>query len=157
MSLRKYHAKRNFTNTPEPKGKAKKRSAKLRFVVQEHHARALHYDFRLEIGGVLKSWAVPKGPSMNPHEKHLAVMTEDHPLEYRTFEGVIPKGEYGAGTVSIWDKGTFKPRWETNNDEKELKRGIKKGHLVFYLFGEKLHGEFALIKMHTKDDDAGYW
>lgn len=155
MSLRKYHAKRNFAKTPEPKGKAKKRTAKLRFVVQEHHARALHYDFRLEIGGVLKSWAVPKGPSMNPHEKHLAVMTEDHPLEYRTFEGVIPKGEYGAGTVSIWDKGTFKPRWETNNDEKELKKGIKKGHLVFYLFGEKLHGEFALIKMeHVKENNA---
>jgi bifunctional non-homologous end joining protein LigD len=155
MGLRKYHAKRNFAKTPEPKGKAKeKKSGKRYFVVQEHHARALHYDFRLEIGGVMKSWAVPKGPSMNPHEKHLAVMTEDHPMEYRKFEGTIPKGEYGAGTVTIWDKGTFKPRWETNNDEKELKKGVKKGHLVFYLFGEKLHGEFALIKMHAAEDNA---
>lgn len=156
MSLRNYHAKRDFAKTPEPKGKAKeKKSDKRYFVVQEHHARALHYDFRLEIGGVLKSWAVPKGPSMSPHERHLAIMTEDHPLEYRKFEGVIPKGEYGAGTVSTWDKGTFKPRHETGNDEKELKKGLKKGHLVFYLFGEKLHGEFALIRMeHTKEDNA---
>lgn len=155
MGLRKYHAKRNFAKTPEPKGKAKeKKAGKRYFVVQEHHARALHYDFRLEIGGVMKSWAVPKGPSMNPHEKHLAVMTEDHPMEYRKFEGTIPKGEYGAGTVTIWDKGTFKPRWETDNDEKELKKGLKKGHLVFYLFGEKLQGEFALIKMHTAEDNA---
>lgn len=155
MSLRKYRAKRDFAKTPEPKGRQHKKLAKRYFVVQEHHARALHYDFRLEIDGVLKSWAVPKGPSMNPHEKHLAIMTEDHPMEYRKFEGVIPKGEYGAGTVSTWDKGTFKPRWETDDDEKELKKGLKKGHLVFYLFGKKLHGEFALIKMeHANEDNA---
>jgi len=149
MGLKKYFSKRNFSKTPEPKGALKTPSKKLAFVVQEHHATALHYDFRLELDGVLKSWAVPKGPSMDPHDRHLAMMVEDHPFEYRTFEGTIPEGNYGAGTVTIWDKGTYEPRAETGNPEKELRKGLKKGHLTFVMHGKKLHGEFALIKMQN--------
>lgn len=154
MSLGKYHAKRQFNKTPEPKGKVKRSTNKLEFVVQEHHASQLHYDFRLELDGVLKSWALPKGPSMNPHDRHLAVMVEDHPFEYRTFEGEIPEGNYGAGNVIIWDKGVYEPREDTDDPEKALRAGLKKGHLTFILHGQKLQGEFALIKMLGKDEDA---
>jgi bifunctional non-homologous end joining protein LigD len=150
MGLKKYFSKRNFSKTPEPKGENSKRpSKKLTFVVQEHHATALHYDFRLELDGVLKSWAVPKGPSMDPHDRHLAMMVEDHPYSYRTFEGTIPEGNYGAGTVTIWDKGTYEPRTATSAPEKELRKGLKKGHVTFVMHGKKLHGEFALIKMQN--------
>lgn len=153
MSLHVYHKKRDFNATPEPKGAARASSKKLVFVVQEHKARQLHYDFRLELDGVLKSWAVPKGPSMNPHDRHLAVMTEDHPFEYRKFEGIIPEGNYGAGEVIIWDQGTYEPL--NHGGEPELRAGLKKGHLTFFLFGEKLKGEFALIKLqNAKEDDA---
>src|SRR5687767_13300577 len=103
MSLQKYHSKRDFAKTPEPQGTPRKSSKDLEFVVQEHQASQHHYDFRLEVDGVLKSWAIPKGPSMNPHDHHLAIMTEDHPFEYRKFEGEIPAGNYGAGQVIIWD------------------------------------------------------
>lgn len=147
MGLGKYHAKRNFRDTPEPKGAVKKPGKKLVFVVQEHHATRLHYDFRLELDGVLKSWAVPKGPSLNPHDHHLAVMTEDHPYEYRKFEGVIPEGNYGAGNVIIWDEGWYEPRQESKNQEKLLGEELKKGHLTFIMHGKKLKGEFALIRM----------
>lgn len=155
MGLAKYFAKRKFSKTPEPKGKPKTSpSKKLAFVVQEHHASRLHYDFRLELDGVLKSWAVPKGPSMDPHEHHLAVHVEDHPYEYRKFEGVIPEGNYGAGNVIIWDEGTYEPRTATNDPESALREEYKKGHITFVMHGKKLKGEFALIKMHGQDEDA---
>ena len=156
MGLGKYLRKRHFNKTPEPKGQGKTAaSKKLAFVVQEHHASRLHYDFRLELGGVLKSWAVPKGPSLNPHEHHLAVQTEDHPYEYRKFEGVIPEGNYGAGNVIIWDEGWYEPREPSGDPQTVLQAGFKKGHLAFILHGKKLRGEFALIKLHdSKDPDA---
>lgn len=112
----------------------------MKFVVHEHHATHLHYDFRLEISGVLKSWAIPKGPSMNPSDKRLAIMVEDHPIEYGEFEGIIPKGYYGAGAVLIWDKGEFKP-------DGDPEKGLKKGRLRFDLNGKKLKGGFSLLKM----------
>lgn len=156
MALETYHAKRDFKKTPEPKGKTRASGKKLAFVVQEHHASRLHYDFRLELDGVLKSWAIPKGPSLDPHEHHLAVMTEDHPFEYRKFEGVIPKGNYGAGNVIIWDEGWYEPREPNTPDpQAELRRGLKKGHVTFILHGKKLKGEFALIKMSHMEE--GLW
>ncbi|MGO8991360.1 MAG: DNA polymerase ligase N-terminal domain-containing protein [bacterium] len=112
----------------------------MRFIVHEHHATRLHYDFRLEIAGVLKSWAIPKGPSMNPADKRLAVMVDDHPLEYGEFEGIIPEGQYGAGPVLIWDSGEFQP-------EEDPESAVKKGRLSFSLKGKKLKGGFALILM----------
>jgi len=115
----------------------------MKFVVHEHHSTHLHYDFRLEIGGVLKSWAIPKGPSMNPSDKRLAVMVEDHPLEYGNFEGIIPEGHYGAGAVLIWDSGLFKP-------EGDPESGLKKGKLTFTLNGKKLKGGFSLILMRGR-------
>jgi bifunctional non-homologous end joining protein LigD len=158
MGLGKYFSKRHFGKTPEPKGEVKhSKSKKLSFVIQEHHATALHYDFRLEMDGVLKSWAVPKGPSMDPHERHLAVMTEDHPYDYRNFEGVIPEGNYGAGNVIIWDEGWYEPRTETDNPEKTLLKELKDGHITFVVHGKKLHGEFALIKFHGPGADEKSW
>jgi bifunctional non-homologous end joining protein LigD len=141
-SLKKYQDKRDFSKTKEPKGKvAKRKSAKLKFVVQEHHASHLHYDFRLELDGVLKSWAVPKGPSMNPKDKRLAMQTEDHPLGYEKFEGEIPEGEYGAGEVFLYDKGT----WES--EVPDPLKALEKGELKFSLKGEKLQGSFVLVKV----------
>lgn len=156
MGLGKYIKKRQFAHTPEPKGAIKKTpTKKLAFVVQEHHASRLHYDFRLELDGVLKSWAVPKGPSLNPQDHHLAVQTEDHPFEYRKFEGVIPEGNYGAGNVIIWDEGWYEARAQNGADSaKTLRAELKKGHLTFVLHGKKLKGEFALIKMHGDDEKA---
>lgn len=155
MGLGKYFKKRNFKETPEPKGGTSQsgRTHKLAFVIQEHHASRLHYDFRLEMDGVLKSWAVPKGPSLDPHEHHLAIQTEDHPYEYRNFEGVIPEGNYGAGNVIIWDEGWYEARADTDDNEKTLKKELKEGHITFVLYGKKLKGEFALIKMHPDQHD----
>lgn len=144
-SLKKYQAKRHFDISPEPKGTtAKKKSIRKHkpiFVVHEHAARSLHYDIRLEAGGVLKSWAVPKGPSTDPQEKHLAVQTEDHPFEYRKFEGTIPEGEYGAGPVIIWDKGTFR-----SLKEGTLEDNIKNGTVAVWFDGKKLKGGYAFVK-----------
>lgn len=156
MGLGDYNKKRKFSHTPEPKGKTSKHQGPLTFVVQKHHATALHYDFRLEMDGVLKSWAVPKGPSLNPEDKRLAVEVEDHPLDYAKFEGVIPKGNYGAGTVKIWDKGVYAPLDAVDRKEAEkiLLQELKKGHITFVMLGEKLKGEFALIKTHGENEKA---
>ena len=151
MTLDKYKKKRNFNRTSEPEGGAVPQDGGHIFVVQRHAATRLHYDFRLEMGGVLKSWAVPKGPSLNPADKRLAMMVEDHPYSYRTFEGTIPEGNYGAGEVEIWDEGTYEPllRGEGKTDEEILLEGVEKGSVKIILHGKKLKGEFALIKMHT--------
>ena len=138
--LVEYNKKRNFDKTHEPRGRKEKNSRKLRFVVQHHIARKDHYDLRLEWDGVLKSWAVPKGPSYNPKDKRLAVMVEDHPLSYRNFEGIIPKGEYGAGTVMLWDYGT----WEVLDGKKP---NFKKGIIKFKLYGKRLKGLWTLVLM----------
>jgi bifunctional non-homologous end joining protein LigD len=128
----------------------------LVFVVQKHQASRLHYDFRLELDGVLKSWAVPKGPSLNPQEKRLAIMVEDHPLEYRTFEGVIADGEYGAGEVIVWDQGRYRPLAGKTKDamQEQVRKQLDQGDLRFLLFGEKLHGEFALIRQKRLGEKA---
>jgi bifunctional non-homologous end joining protein LigD len=149
MSLGKYISKRNFDHTPEPSGKTKKAGDGLLFVVQRHHASHLHYDFRLEVGGVLKSWAIPKGPSMNPKDKRLAMIVEDHPIEYATFEGEIPPGNYGAGRVDIWDNGSYTPINENGAiiSESEFEMRLEDGHAKFILNGKILKGEFALVNM----------
>src|SRR4030095_926937 len=156
MSLTKYKQKRNFKETPEPLG-GKPAANKLRFVIQKHHATQLHYDFRLELDGVLKSWAVPKGPSTDPAVKRLAMMVEDHPFDYRNFEGVIPSG-YGAGTVIIWDEGTFDAHGTEGAakklQEKNLRKQLKEGSLKFSLHGKKLKGEFALVKIKGRGENA---
>lgn len=149
--LKDYNKKRDFKKTKEPSGakkKATKKSSKLIYVVQEHHASHLHYDFRLELEGVLKSWAVPKGPSLNPTDKRLAVQTEDHPLEYATFHGTIPKGEYGGGEVFIWDKGT----WECKDDDPIA--ALNKGRLEFSLKGKRLSGNWILVRTHYKETET---
>jgi len=149
MELRAYNAKRDFTKTAEPEGKAgRSKASALKFVVQKHDASRLHYDFRLEFDGVLKSWAVPKGPSLDPAKKSLAVQVEDHPLDYGDFEGTIPEGEYGGGTVMLWDRGT----WEPLHDPAE---GLESGKLHFVIHGEKLAGEWAIVQMHGRAGDDG--
>jgi len=156
-SLKKYQEKRHFDKSSEPKGKIKKRTSKKTkgkniFVIQKHDASHLHYDFRLEIDGVLKSWAVPKGPSTDPHEKRLAVETEDHPMEYATFEGVIPEGEYGAGPVIVWDNGTFDNIKEKDGTIIPLSQCYKNGQIEVNLHGKKLQGAYALIHASFGDD-----
>lgn len=156
MSLSKYNQKRNFESTNEPEWTAAKSESDLLFVVQKHKASHLHYDFRLEMDGVLKSWAIPKGPSLDPKIKRLAVMVEDHPYSYKDFEGTIPEGNYGAGTVIVWDKGTYIPADTTYKGtvENQLKADLRKGHLSFILKGEKLKGEFALVQLKGKQPNA---
>lgn len=140
MTLKTYQKKRNFKKTPEPKGR-KLRKPKNLYVIQKHDASHLHYDFRLEMNGVLKSWAVPKGPSFDPHVKRLAMQVEDHPVEYGSFEGIIPKGEYGGGTVMLWDTG----EWIAKDEN--LEKAYRKGNLTFELKGQKLKGEWKLVRM----------
>ncbi len=148
-SLHEYHRKRRFDVTAEPKGRrGESRQARLRFVVQKHRARRLHYDFRLEWDGVLLSWAVPKGPSVDPSVKRLAMMVEDHPLEYAGFEGIIPEGEYGGGTVMLWDKGTWTP------ESPDVGEALRKGSLKFALRGKKLGGSWALVRTHSRQYDG---
>lgn len=186
-SLEKYKKKRKFSQTPEPEGKVgrgklvrggleRDRQAALRFVVQKHNASRLHYDFRLEMQGVLKSWAVPKGPSMNPSDKRLALMVEDHPLSYMTFEGNIPEGNYGAGNVIVWDIGTYRPAEEIEGAakyigdgakyvedaekyfegaERYFVSGLKKGHIDFFLKGKKLKGLFSLVRIKRSTQNKG--
>jgi len=157
MSLIKYKQKRSFTATPEPKG-GKSTEGQLRFVIQKHAASHLHYDFRLEMDGVLKSWAVPKGPSTDPAVKRLAMMVEDHPFDYRNFEGIIPPGNYGAGTVIVWDEGTYEPDdnigAEKKIAEKDLLKQLKAGTLKFTLHGKKLKGSYALVKTHGRGENS---
>lgn len=142
MGLAKYHAKRDFRVTSEPKGSAKARGPKhkLSFVVQKHQASQLHYDFRLEWNGVLLSWAVPKGPSLDPSVKRLAMAVEDHPLEYGGFEGTIPEGQYGGGTVMLWDRGAWEP------EDPDVDVSLRKGELKFTLHGSKLRGSWVLVR-----------
>ncbi|HTB10200.1 MAG TPA: DNA polymerase ligase N-terminal domain-containing protein [Bryobacteraceae bacterium] len=141
MALTEYQAKRNFRITPEPKGSGKKqRAPELSFVVQKHQASHLHYDFRLEWKGVLLSWAIPKGPSLDPSVKRLAMAVEDHPLEYGGFEGVIPEGQYGGGTVMVWDRGT----WQS--EDPDVDTALKNGELKFVLHGSKLKGSWVLVR-----------
>jgi bifunctional non-homologous end joining protein LigD len=143
--LAEYNRRRRFGVTPEPAGKpGRARKEKLEFVVQKHRASRLHYDFRLEHDGVMLSWAVPKGPSLDPSNKRFAMQTEDHPIEYNQFEGVIPEGEYGAGTVMIWDRGTWEPEVE------DVERALAKGDLKFTLHGRKLRGSWVLVRMRPR-------
>jgi len=153
MSLEKYKSKRKFDDTPEPEGKVTPVKDKLIFVVQRHHASHLHYDFRLELDGVLKSWAVPKGPSLNPHDKRLAMMVEDHPKDYATFQGDIPEGNYGAGHVDVWDHGTYVPIDEDGEEitPKQFAQSIHAGNAKFRMKGRHLKGDFALVNMR-KDE-----
>jgi bifunctional non-homologous end joining protein LigD len=162
MPLSEYKRKRNFAKTPEPKSGAKRKpgAQPLRFCVQKHRASHLHYDFRLELDGVLKSWAVPKGPSLNPQDKRLAMMVEDHPLSYMTFEGEIPKGQYGAGQVIVWDIGVYASAQTADIElwRKKLKSGLFKGEIKFVLAGKKLKGAFALIKIkNSRDKKDNAW
>lgn len=185
MALTEYKKKRSFSNTPEPEGKAKsKQEGALLFVIQKHDASHLHYDLRLEMKGTMKSWAVPKGPSLNPEDKRLAMLVEDHPLAYNDFEGIIPPGNYGAGTVIIWDRGTYepfeesqkvrkpgslrteskkstfknqkgeKPTFTREEQQKKLVKDFFAGSLKIKLKGEKLSGEFALVKMSGREENA---
>jgi DNA ligase D-like protein (predicted 3'-phosphoesterase) len=152
--LKVYREKRHFEHTPEPAGdEARPIRKKPIFVIQKHQASTLHYDFRLEVGGVLKSWAVPKGPSTDPRIKRLAMPTEDHPLEYANFEGTIPEGEYGAGTVEVWDTGTYRNLKFRDGQEIPPEQAIEDGHITFWLEGHKLKGGYALTRTGRGKDE----
>jgi DNA ligase D-like protein (predicted 3'-phosphoesterase) len=152
--LAEYERKRDFSKTSEPGSKPKRKRGKRapkrrhpRFVIQKHAATSLHYDFRLEVDGVLASWAVPKGPSLDPKDKRLAMRTEDHPMDYIDFEGVIPKGEYGAGPVIVWDRGVYQNISETRRGQPlTIEEGLEKGDLKLLLLGEKVKGAYALVR-----------
>lgn len=153
-SLKEYKEKRNFRKTTEPKPALKKlKSTNLIYVMQKHKATNLHYDLRLELNGVLKSWAIPKGPSTDPSQKKLAVPTEDHPIDYAFFEGLIPEGEYGAGTVIVWDKGTYR----NLKDNISLEEAYDKGKLEIFIEGEKLKGAYVLLRTGKEQADDKLW
>jgi bifunctional non-homologous end joining protein LigD len=149
-SLELYNKKRDFKRTPEPSGKKARSAKQLRFVVQMHHASRLHYDFRLEADGVLASWAVPKGPTLKPLDRRLAMHVEDHPMDYRTFEGNIPSGQYGAGSVIVWDEGTYEL---AEGDDPATE--IANGKIKFIMHGHKLNGEFTLVKIKAREGEHG--
>jgi len=156
--LAEYRRKRDFTKTVEPEGaKAPASRSTLAFVIQKHAARNLHFDLRLELDGVMKSWAVPKGPSVDPGVKRLAMQVEDHPVEYNTFEGIIPEGEYGGGTVMLWDRGTY-TFWEEDSDPVErLREGYAKGDFKFELRGKRLRGTWVLVRLRRGDPEKPQW
>ncbi|RJP79711.1 MAG: DNA ligase [Candidatus Zixiibacteriota bacterium] len=149
--LKEYRSKRDFHRTPEPSGDRETMSEGPIFVIQKHEATRLHYDFRLEVGGVLKSWAVPRGPSTDPKEKRLAVATEDHPLDYAGFEGIIPAGQYGGGTVIVWDQGVYRNLKESEGQSME--EALERGLAAVWLEGEKLRGGYALIRTRRRGKD----
>ena len=153
--LKKYKEKRDFERTPEPVSSEKKSPNTPRFVIQKHNASKLHYDFRLEVNGVLKSWAIPKGPSTDPGQKRLAVPTEDHPVDYINFEGTIPSGNYGAGTVIVWDTGTYRNLNEKKDHKVKMDESINDGHVDIWLEGHKLKGGYALIR--TGKGSRKFW
>jgi bifunctional non-homologous end joining protein LigD len=155
--LSEYKRKRDFTKTAEPEGKASRPRSKrgLHFVIQKHAASHLHFDFRLELAGVMKSWAVPKGPSYDPGVRRLAMEVEDHPIEYNTFEGTIPKGQYGGGTVMLWDRGTYEP--EGGGGEEALRDGYARGDLKIVLHGKRLTGGWVLVRMRRDEGGRAQW
>ena len=153
-NLKDYLEKRDFSRTPEPEGKGPRSSRDPIFVIQKHAASHLHYDFRLEVDGVLKSWAIPKGPSTDPKDKRLAVPTEDHPMEYADFEGVIPEGEYGGGTVLVWDTGPYRNVTEKKGESIPMDQAVAHGHVKVWLEGKKLKGGYALTRFRTGKDES---
>jgi bifunctional non-homologous end joining protein LigD len=155
--LAEYKRKRDFNKTAEPAGKPVGSRSKraLRFVIQKHAATRLHFDFRLELDGVMKSWAVPKGPSYDPAVKRLAMEVEDHPIEYNAFEGTIPKGQYGGGTVMLWDRGTYEP--ESGGGAEALREGYERGDLKIILHGKRLQGGWVLVRMRRGDSERAQW
>jgi bifunctional non-homologous end joining protein LigD len=157
--LGEYRRKRNFNRTREPVGGGRKKPARLAYVIQKHAARGLHYDLRLELDGVMKSWAVPKGPSLDPAVKRLAIHVEDHPIEYNQFEGTIPAGEYGGGTVMIWDYGTYSAAVDEDDAEAVLRAGYQRGDFKFVLRGKRLRGSWVLVRTQGRGDRSrqGQW
>jgi bifunctional non-homologous end joining protein LigD len=157
--LTEYRRKRDFSRTREPEGGKRKNPGRLAYVIQKHEASRLHYDLRLELDGVMKSWAVPKGPSLDPSVKRLAIHVEDHPIEYNRFEGTIPAGEYGGGTVMIWDSGTYTAAGDENDPEAALRAGYQKGDFKFVLQGKRLKGSWVLVRTRGRGDRSrqGQW
>ncbi|MFW5972600.1 MAG: DNA polymerase ligase N-terminal domain-containing protein [Bacteroidota bacterium] len=150
-SLSEYRKKRDLSRSPEP-GDGRERKAEQRFVIQKHAARSLHYDFRIEVGGVLASWAIPKGPSTDKRVQRLAIHVEDHPADYIDFEGVIPEGEYGAGAVIVWDTGPYRNLMEEKEKPRSIEESIESGHAELWLDGEKLEGGFSLVRINKEKD-----
>ena len=155
--LAEYRRKRDFHQTAEPRGGRARRAKRLAFVIQKHAASHLHFDLRLELDGVMKSWAVPKGPSLDPSVKRLAMQVEDHPIEYNTFEGTIPEGEYGGGTVMVWDRGTYVYGGDDPDPVEGLRKGYAKGDFKFVLSGERLRGSWTLVRMRRGGAKKPQW